>query len=257
VHSDRVVELFGAFRDALQDPGIFGEFAEFVELPSDTTHRIDSMAFVSLAREHVRELTNSVNGFALYVSHLRAWEGVLESLDEPERHEAMLEMVNPLVYFCLSAPYAIRNRFIRSAGLLSHQANRFHVPGWKDTGSLSKVNFKTAQKLAASWPTWGALAEALEGFNSEAFQEAVGGLRHEFHHDFPRSVELGIQLTVEREVLQGSVRYGFGVRDPLPLGTLVSALSAESEASMRVRRAYIDLVREQYECVHDACRVDD
>ncbi len=256
MNDERAIELFAEFRQACSQLDPQPKFAEFVDLPDGTTHYVDAMAFIWLAREQLRESANSVNEFALYLAHLRAWVGVVLSLDELERHEALLEFVKPLAYFCLNAPYAIKSRFTRSVADLSHQANRFLEAAWSDDADLSWAEMKTTKRLAECWPGWPALDRALAELDADESRERTDGFRNEFHHGFPCRIEFGQQRLVKRDVIPGTTRTSFGIREPLRLTELVDLLAKECEAALRVFEAYVRLVQEQYESVDDACRVD-
>jgi len=231
-----------AARRALEPAPVFARYPDFV----GGTHGVEAMAYVWIAREHLRETANFVNEFVMYLVQLRAWQVVLTTLEEPERHQVLIEFLIPLAAFCLSAPYALKARICRSVSELSNQANRFVRPGWRDTVDLTKANFKTAQSLACDWTRWPALEAGLAALNTDEFDEAVDGYRNDFHHGFPRRVELGQSSVVTRNVSPGQVSYSFGVGEPLSLDVLVPLLLEQCDAALASYDAYVDLVREQY-----------
>lgn len=241
---DAAVELYARFRGKaalVEQPSATAAYPDF----SGGTFDRSGMAFAKMAREHVTTIANSVNSLLVYLRQLKAWALVLQELDDQTRWHAMIEFVNPLAYFCLDAPYRIRQRICASTAYLSHQANRTKVEGWNNQVKLSDPKFKDARRHAQHWNEWAALESALAGLNSPEFCESVDDFRNEHHHGFARRLELGQTSFVERDVTEKGVSYSFGVKGPLTLLGVVEALDSQYEAALSSYAHYLELVSAQ------------
>lgn len=209
------------------------------------TFDIDGMAFSMMANEQVVAIANTVNAYLMYLRQLKGWALLLEDLDEEAGRPILIDFVQPLAYFCLDAPYRIKQRLCASTARLSHQANSRKVNGWSDKVSLVNPKFDDAKRHAKHWDEWAPLEQCLANLNSSAFCESVDDFRNEFHHGFPRRVATGHTSFVERTVTDAGVSYAFGSKPPLPLETVVEALESQFAAALASYKAYVRLVETQ------------
>lgn len=223
------------------------EPSETAEYPKFEGSKFDigGMAFSMMSGEHVITIANTVNSFLMYLRQLKGWTLVVRELDEEAAWRVLINFVEPLAYFCLDAPYRIKQQICSSTAQLSHQANRVRVQGWTDTVKLSKPKFDDAQRQAGHWNDWPRLEACLGELNSDAFCEATEDFRNKFHHGFPRRVGTGYTSFVERTWSEEGVRYAFGSKPPLALVELVAALEPQYAAALSAFNSYVDLVLAQ------------
>ncbi|HUC71584.1 MAG TPA: hypothetical protein VMS01_10365, partial [Stellaceae bacterium] len=155
---------------------------------------------ITLASEHIITVTNIVNRFHYDLHSFISWSRVFEEISEDEKLMALVEFVIPVSNQCLSAPYLIKQTLIKSICILSHQANRFFIDNWTDESLKPdrKHDFNHAKTLARHFCTWPVIEDALAHLNSKEFIDASDDYRRKFNHGFPRRIEYGHSMIIER-----------------------------------------------------------
>jgi hypothetical protein len=168
-------------------------------------------------------------------------------MTEDEKFMALVEFIIPISTQCLSAPYFTKQMFIKSICKISHQTNRFLSQGWNDSDLKSdeRLNFKEAKKFADHFAGWPAMCNAFSALNDDDFITASDDYRNRFNHGFPRRIELGHSMIVERT--PNSFEYAIINAPPLLIADLIPVLAKQYEAAVNCHQAYIQLIREQHE----------
>jgi hypothetical protein len=85
----------------------------------------------------------------------------------------------------------------------------------------------------------------LSRLNNKTFATATDDYRNRLNHGFPRRIELGHILTIQRD--PKSLVYRIVDAPPLLIGDLTPVLAVQYEAAVDCYDAYVELVREQRE----------
>jgi len=145
------------------------------------------MPAAMIASEHVLSANNAVDRFRHDLHGLTSWAKVLETVAEDERIPALFEFVAPAAAHCVSAPYSIKQMFIKSICHISHRTNRFCTADWSEATLKpdKQLNLKEAKKLAAHFASWPELCTTLSLLNDEQFAVATDDYRNRLNHGFP------------------------------------------------------------------------
>lgn len=254
---DEAVALYAAFRARLH---------EVARPPSAAYHRpfeggnFDgrSMLFHAVAQDCLRETANLLNAFGGHIEALRAWQPLFEAGSERERYFLMIEHVRPRATLSLSAPQALRGRFIYAATAGSYHASVFldwpdGPPKWPG----EHVSMKTAKAMSKRWAAWPALAAALGDLGNEAFGEETGDFRNQHEHGHPRGIGIGHITSVRRKEVDWPsgdgasekvkrMAWGVGTEAPLQLDKLLPLLSEQHAIALTCFEAYYALIEEQH-----------
>jgi hypothetical protein len=239
-------ELYQRYSDAREALGGQLRVASFDSPLRATAQGPLASEFEVTASQHLNDLANFTNEFVYNYRKVLTWQALLPVLDQSERLLALVEFIHPSVYFCLSAPAALKGRFHHSTALVSHIANEGFVDGWTYQADLGKSSYRTAREQARHWTGWTALRDRLGVLDSRRFKDAVDDFRNEFHHGAPRSVEMGSKSGVAR-VANGV--HIFYVESALPLSTVVEALADQATAAVDAHFAFASLVEEQWSAI--------
>lgn len=197
-----------------------------------------------IAQEHVLEAANTLNRFNYDLHSITAWSKVFESVTDTEKMQAVFEFVFLVISHSLSAPYSIKQMFIKSTYQISHHTSRFCDSNWNPCSFKERVNFPDADKLARRFASWAPLSGALSRLNNENFTKASDDYRNRFNHGFPRRIEFGHTTTVQQEP-PGSFSYVWRNAPPFLIGDLIPLLSEQYSAALTAYKTYIELIKEQ------------
>ncbi|MNC67950.1 hypothetical protein D3C75_1184960 [compost metagenome] len=90
----------------------------------------------------------------------------------------------------------------------------------------------------------------MEGIGAKDYKQATNDFRNAYNHRFSPRIEVGITQVVTRHVNpDGSVRYGFGGVNPLPLTSIVTLLEAECQNCYQTFEAFKLLSKEHEEAI--------
>jgi hypothetical protein len=101
-----------------------------------------------IAQEHMLEATNTLNRFNYDIHSITAWSKVFESINDTEKMQVVFEFLFLLAAHALSAPYFLKQMFIKSIYQISHHTSRFWNSDWNPASFKERVNFPDAEKLA-------------------------------------------------------------------------------------------------------------
>jgi hypothetical protein len=121
-----LLALYATFQNARRSLGeiyLPARYDDFVD-----RGRYEGSAFLvtMVAQEQILEATNTINRFGYDLRSITAWGEVFESATEEERMLALFEFVFPITSASLSAPYSIKQMFVRSICQISYQTNCLH-----------------------------------------------------------------------------------------------------------------------------------
>jgi hypothetical protein len=242
----KLTELYNRFQRERRSLGEMYRGAYYCDFVDHGTYSGEAFPAVTTASEHIIAATNTVNRFCYDLHSLISWAEVFQTITEDEKFMALVEFVIPMTTQCLSAPYATKQMLIKSVCKISHQTNRFCTQNWTDSALKpdKKLDFNETTKLAQHFAAWPAMCSAFSLLNDEDFIMASDDYRNRFNHGFPRRIELGHTMIVERD--PDSAAYRISNAPPLHIADLVPVLAKQYEAALNCHRAYIELIREQH-----------
>jgi hypothetical protein len=197
-----------------------------------------------IAQEHMLEAANTLNRLNYDLHSITASSKVFELITDAEKMQAVFEFLFPIVSHSLSAPYSLKQMFIKSTYQISHHTSRFWDSNRDPRSFKERVNFRDAGKLARRFASWPTLSAALSVLNNDNFTEASDDYRNRFNHGFPRRIEFGHTTTVQTEP-PGSFSYVWRNAPPFLIGDLIPLLSAQYNVALTAYKAYIELIKEQ------------
>jgi hypothetical protein len=250
--------------------------------------RFSGVGFLAatMASEHIITVTNTVNRFCFDLHALIYWSKLLESVSEDEKLMALIEFLIQVSNQCLAAPYLIKQTLIKSICKVSHQTNRLCVESQTENSLKpdKDLDFKQAAKLAKHFKSWQGMHDAFSLLNDEGFVTASDDYRNRFNHGFPRRIEHGHSMIIERvenapqldisnlirtlesssnelrpeisnmiatlKIIEENHRnlssYKIVDAPPIYIANLIPALEKQYKAAVNCHAAYVDLIREQY-----------
>jgi hypothetical protein len=244
--SEKLVKFYEAYRAAIDATPVGGKFMPYRWWKLPSSLNAAWMAYSQMLEEYATELANIINDLTNHAHRLRAWDSVLDGLDEQDKDEASHEFIDILATVALGQPYAIKSRFAVAVGHLSHQANQA-VDGhdWKDEFPDKNLYLNDIEPYASRWKKYRAFKLKLEPLAGKKFKEASCDFRNQYNHGFSSRVVVGITATVKREVIGGRVRYAFGGTEPLSIAEVANLLARERDHCYRAFEEFQALIEEQ------------
>jgi len=204
------------------------------------------MPFSQMLDDYASELANIINDLTHHVHRLRAWDGIVATLDDDDKLEASHEFIDMLGTVAMGQPYAIKSRFAFAAGHLSHQANlAADGAGWKDEFPAKNLYLNDIDIYCSQWKRYRAFKLRVEPIAGRKFREASEDFRNAYNHGFASRFLIGMTGTVKRIAKGGSVSYAFGGNEPLGIGEVADLLEIERDHCYRAFDAFQQLVEEQ------------
>ncbi|GAA6202936.1 hypothetical protein NBRC116599_41620 [Aquicoccus sp. SU-CL01552] len=248
--SQKLVRYFAAYRAALDASQVGGELMPYRwwNLPSSLS--ITWLAYSQMLQEYATELANIINALTNHVHRLRAWDSVLDTLQDEDKLDVSFEFVETLGTVALGQPYAIKSRFAFAVGHLSHQANQA-VDGdnWKDDFPDTNLYLNHIEPYASKWKKYRPFKLKLEPLAGKEFRETSKDFRNRYNHGFSSRFVVGITDTVQRKVTDDQVGYAFGGTEPLSVAEVADLLAKERDHCYRAFKAFQSLVEEQIEAI--------
>src|SRR5271166_705529 len=143
-----LLALYTTFQGKRRSLGQLYPQARYDDFVDRGRYQGSAMPVVLIAGEHIVAATNTINRFNYDLHSITAWSKVFDSITEDEKMQALFEFVFSIASTSLSAPYSIKQLFIRSIYEISHQTNRFHDANWKEASLTKQTNFDDAQRVA-------------------------------------------------------------------------------------------------------------
>jgi hypothetical protein len=161
-----------------------------------------------LVADHLRELSNSLNGWRSRIIDLQSWAKILPNYDDKTQWAVRNACVETVSSFCLHQPYSLRERFIGSVTQILHQANLNVYPSHKDElphdGKdkflSSKEKLDALNKVGDGWRTFSSFQAALLRLSDRDFTDAVRNYRNLANHGIPPNLEYGHGVSVTRRL---------------------------------------------------------
>jgi hypothetical protein len=246
INDEMLRELYKTFQEQRRTVGPIYSNVAYSDFVDNQRYSLDIIPTTLLASEHIITVTNTVNRFCYDLHSLIYWSKVFESASEDEKLMALLEFVTPISTQCLSAPYLTKQTIVKSICKISHQTNRLCTECWTEQSLKpdQRLNFDEAKKLAQHFNAWRETHDALSTLNDHEFVVASDDYRNKFQHGFPRRIEYGHSMVVERA--SGGSTYTIIDAPPLYIANLVSILVKQYKAAVMCHEAYINLMREQH-----------
>jgi hypothetical protein len=193
---------------------------------------------VELAKEQILAITSTLYRFCYDLHRVTAWSKVFESVTESEKWQALVEFVFPIISLSLSAPYSVKQTFVKSIYLISYETNKF-VDSNRNPKHKGRPELKDTEKVAAHFASWPKVLSSLSMLNDSNYTNATDDFRHKFNHGLPRRIEIGETLAIRQNpALLVNV-------PPLLITDLIPLLAAQYKAALSCYDAYIELIKEQ------------
>ena len=241
----KLSELYARFQRQRRSLGELYPHVDYEDFVDHGRYQGAALPAVAMAREHIIAITNTLNRFWYDLRNITVWGYVFDSLSEDEKLLALYEFLYSIMNQCLSAPYSIKQMFIKSVCHVCHQTNRFLDANWSESFLKSDrdLSFKDAINLAKNFRSWSKLCHALSHLNHANFLQTTDDYRNRFNHGFPPRIELGWTMTVRRD--QDSHKYVIANPPPFLIADLVPPLSEQYEAALNSYNAYVELLKEE------------
>ena len=205
------------------------------------------LIFHSMAKDLVRELLNTINGFYTSLIKLDSWNTVLDRCEEDYRNDFIFEIISPFASYNLNYVSIGKQRIIYASCMLSHQTLMLIDPSIQDSDLVEHtININSLNAYSDRYNYIVPLLRALNQIDNQAFRDITSNYRNLYHHRIPPNFELGLSGFISRIVNgDGRVSYGLGGRQPLRLGELIPALYEQHQASVSTFQVFWNLVEEQ------------
>ncbi len=274
-------QAFQAFLDAREQLPLAPDFPFRFDLVDEVkSGSWRAMANLMLA-DHLQETTNLMNEWWSRLRDWNAWLAVLDAIaDEQEAWRLRLDFVEPLVFWCMLRPSAMRDLFGFIATHAVHQANLVVNPNCQDRLDEDAKNrpLKRDQReqqllrIGARWPGCNHFTACLTKADSKAYRDLTFDYRNLASHGMAPRFEFGHTNSVRRAVVPKSelvwqadgsfsseatsgkrtVSYAFGGIPPLRLHEMHAANQSEFAHARAAFEAYRDLLRELLAAIRSA-----
>lgn len=244
--SDKLTALYQRYRDALDATSTGGRWMPYRWWTLPDRLKAAWMAYDQMLDDYASELANIINDLTHHVHRLRAWDGIVATLDDDGKLEASHEFIDMLGTVAMGQPYAIKSRFAFAAGHLCHQANlAADGAGWKDDFPTKNLYLNDIEPYCSQWKKYRPFKLKVEPIAGKTFREASDDFRHAYNHGFASRFLIGMTGTVKRIAKGGSVAYAFGGNEPLGTGAMADLLEVERDHCYRAFDALQELIDEQ------------
>jgi len=221
----------------------------------------------------VREMINLFNNWGAKLREWHCWFAVLEGYGEQDAWTFRSHFLEPIAFYCILQPSAMRDRFGALATTTIHQANLQIVPGYEDRLEQDKTpgRFlsrgrveKQLSRIGTQWSSCASLEAALANLDGKAYRNITADFRNRASHSIAPRFEIGHTNLVTRSIApltelvdQGDgafmprehptkrvVRYGVGGIAPLSLRAMLSENEKAYESALSAFSAYKALTQE-------------
>lgn len=216
-------------------------------IQADTAMGPQWLIFHQLAKNFIRELLNANNQFFINIRKLEIWNEILNECHEEIKNDLIFEIICPLGSYVIGTPYIVKQRYIYSVVMLSHQTRMLQDPRIDD-GSLNErqISINTVREyhdLFASMPQF---IDILVQIDDDDFVRRTSNYRNLNQHRIPPRIEVGLGMTFNRfRINKSSVTYGLGGIQPLRLADIIPALYNQHQICVDTFYAVWSLIKEQ------------
>ena len=274
-------QAFRAFLDAREQLPLAPDFPFRFDLVDEV--KSGSWRFMrgEMIADHLQETTNLMNEWGLRLRDWNAWLAVHDAIaDAQEAWWLQRDLVEPLVFWCMLRPSAIRDLFGFIATHAVHQANLVVNPNCQDRldEDAEKWPLKRSRRekqlcrIGARWPGCKRFAACLTKADSKAYRDLTFDYRNLASHGMAPRFEFGHTNSVRRAVVPKSeivlnpdgtysvdesstktaLSYAFGGTPPLKLREMHAANQSEFDHARAAFEAYRDLLRELLDAIRSA-----
>ncbi|GMT47731.1 MAG: hypothetical protein IEMM0007_1297 [bacterium] len=184
------------------------------------------LIFHQLAENFIRELLNANNQFLTNIRKLEIWIEILNECHEEIKNDLIFEIISPLGSYVIGTPYIVKQRYIYSAVMITHQTRMLQDPTIND-GSLKerKIGINTVKGYRDSFSSMPQFTDILVQIDNDDFVNVTSNYRNLNQHRIPPRIEVGLGMTFNRfRASDGSVSYGLGGTQALRLTDIIPTL---------------------------------
>ena len=274
-------QAFRAFLDAREQLPLAPDFPFRYDLVDEVKSGSWRLMGGEMIADHLLETTNLMNEWWSRLRDWSAWLAVHDAIaDEQEAWLLRRDLIEPLVYWCMLRPSAVRDLFGFIATHAVHQANLAVDRNYRDCleEDAEKWPLKRSRReqqlcrIGERWPGCKRFAACLTKADCEAYRDLTFDYRNRASHGMAPRFELGYTEVVRRAVVPKSeivpnangtssiiesstksvVSYGFGGTPPLNLREMHAANQSEFDHARAAFEAYRDLLRELLAAIRSA-----
>ena len=274
-------QAFRAFLDAREQLPLAPDFPFRFDLVDEV--KSGSWRFMrgEMIADHLQETTNLMNEWWSRLRDWSAWLAVHDAIaDAHEAWRLRLDLVEPLVFWCMLRPSAMRDLFGFIATHAVHQANLVVDRNYRDrldedVEKWPLTRSKREQQLCRIGERWSGcilFAERLAEADCTSYRDLTFDYRNLASHGMAPRFEFGHTNFVRRAAVPKSelvpqmdgsfsseatsgkktVRYDFGGTPPLRLREMHAANQSEFADACAAFEAYRDLLRELLVAIRSA-----
>ena len=216
-------------------------------VPAETVMGPQWLIFHQLAENLIRELLNANNQFFTNIRKLSIWVDILNECPDELRNDLIFEIISPLGSYVIGTPYIIKQRYIYTAVMLSHQTQMLQNTDIRDSSLNERnININIVRRYRDSFESMPAFIDALNQIDDDDYTNATVNYRNLYHHRIPPRIEVGLGMTFNRfRNPDGSVYYGLGGMQPLRLTEILPALYEQHQACLDTFSSIWPLIGEQ------------
>ncbi|HMB56208.1 MAG TPA: hypothetical protein VKM35_03270 [Arenimonas sp.] len=194
--------------------------------------------------DFTRELVNTFNKYAYWLTRAQLWERILEDYSEDEALEIRYEFTDLQLDWCLHFPYKFKSKIIFCATQLCYvKAIAGKLISRESVKGDDQITLGVLSEVATHWISGAVLIKALRDIDGEVFRDATDQYRNKAQHRNARRLDFGHISNIVRSFPKGSVvRYGLGDSPPILTRDVLPALIAEAEKLRFAFNAYRELV---------------
>jgi hypothetical protein len=203
--------------------------------------------FLNIAKDNVRELLNTINGYYIDLTKLESWKSVLDTCEDEYRNDFIFEIIDPFASHTLNYPSLVKQKIIYAACMLSHQTSMLLDSTIQDCDLAEhRIKFDSLQKYSNQYNHINSLLTTLEQIDNQAFRDSTSNFRNLLHHRITPRIELGLSGLINRTVDGKSrVSYSLGGGSPLKLEDIIPSLHEQHQAGISAFEIFWTLVEEQ------------
>ena len=231
-----------------------------------------------MIEDHLQETTNLMNEWWPRLRDWSAWLAVHDAIaDEQDAGWLRRDLIEPLVFWCMLRPSAMRDLFGFIATHAVHQANLVVDRNYRDRLDEDAKNRplkrdqreQQLRRIGARWPGCKRFAACLTKADSKAYRDLTFDYRNLASHGMAPRFEFGHTNSVRRAVVPKSeivlnadgtysvdesstktaLSYAFGGTPPLKLREMHAANQSEFDHARAAFEAYRDLLRELLDAI--------
>jgi hypothetical protein len=247
---ENYIDAYINYRDRIETTEWFSKPLSYNQIIAPTNVSGYQGFYRMMLMGHANQLPDDINDLLRTTVSLSVWADIIENYGTEDRLYLLVEFVNPIAFFALNLPYAIKSRFIFSITHLCHQANRFKISDYKDDLTNDKnIKKSTMDDRCSCWEGYSSFKESLNKICNEEYNQKTKEYRHKFHHRLPIEIEVGVTGLMSRMKNGNSVSYRLGGIQPLSINNLIPVLQNQFHAASECYSKYIGIINEHFQTI--------